>query len=192
MNTHQKINKAEDNLLMISMFSIVMLFAGLTSAYIVSKGNLDTKWDVIKLSNMFYFSTICIISSSVFAQLALNSSKNDNYVQISRYLLVTIFLAFLFFMFQTLGWRSLVLDDKFLSGNNVSSSYIYVLTITHFLHVIGGVLALIWIYVKSLSRAYDKLNFQGLKLGVRFWHFLGFIWLYLFLFLIIFNKINFD
>mgnify|MGYP001163927116 CR=1 FL=1 len=192
MNTHQKINKAEDNLLMISMFSIVMLFAGLTSAYIVSKGNLDTKWDVIKLSNMFYFSTICIISSSVFAQLALNSSKNDNYVQISRYLLVTIFLAFLFFMFQTLGWRSLVLDGKFLSGNNVSSSYIYVLTIIHFLHVIGGVLALILIYVKSLSRTYDKLNFQGLKLGVRFWHFLGFIWLYLFLFLIIFNKINFD
>ena len=187
MNTHQKINKAKDNLLMISMFSIVMLFAGLTRAYIVSKGALDTKWDVIKLSNMFYFSTICIISSSVFAQLALNSSKNDNYVQISRYLLVTIFLAFLFFMFQTLGWRSLVLDDKFLSGNNVSSSYIYVLTITHFLHVIGGVLALIWIYVKSLSRTYDKLNFQGLKLGVRFWHFLGFIWLYLFLFLIIFN-----
>ena len=78
MNTHQKINKAKDNLLMISMFSIVMLFAGLTSAYIVSKGALDTKWDVIKLSNMFYFSTICIISSSVFAQLALNSSKNDN------------------------------------------------------------------------------------------------------------------
>ena len=187
MNNHQKINKAKDNLLMISMFSIVMLFAGLTSAYIVSKGALDTKWDVIKLSNMFYFSTICIISSSVFAQLALNSSKNDNYVQISRYLLVTIFLAFLFFMFQTLGWRSLVLDDKFLSGNNVSSSYIYVLTITHFLHVIGGVLALIWIYVKSLSRTYNKLNFQGLKLGVRFWHFLGFIWLYLFLFLIIFN-----
>ena len=182
-----KRNRALKMMLWFGIGSLFMSFAGLTSAYIVSKGALDAKWDLIKLSNMFYFSTICIISSSVFAQLALNSSKNDNYAQISRYLLVTIFLAFLFFMFHTLGWRSLVLDDKFLSGNNVSSSYIYVLTITHFLHVIGGVLALIWIYVKSLSRTYNKLNFQGLKLGVRFWHFLGFIWLYLFLFLIIFN-----
>jgi len=187
MNTHQKINKAQDNLLMISMFSIVMLFAGLTSAYIVSKGALDAKWDTIKLSSMFYFSTIALIMSSVFAQLSLKSSKQDNYEFVTRYLLFTILLGLLFFLFQILGWRSLVLDDKFLSGNNVSSSYIYVLTITHFLHVIGGVLALIWIYIKSLSRTYNKLNFQGLKLGVRFWHFLGFIWLYLFLFLVIFN-----
>lgn len=187
MNTHQKINKAQDNLLMISMFSIVMLFAGLTSAYIVSKGALDAKWDIIKLSNMFYFSTLTLIMSSVFAQLSLNSSKQDNYEFVSRYLLFTILLALLFFLFQILGWRSLVIDDKFLSGNNVSSSYIYVLTITHFLHVIGGVLALIWMYIKSLGRTYNKLNFQGLKLGVRFWHFLGIVWVYLFLFLVIIN-----
>ena len=172
---------------MIAMFSVIMLFAGLTSAYIVSKGALVSKWDDIQLSVMFYISTILILISSVFVHFALKSCKSDNVQMTSRYLLLAIIFGVLFFVFQILGWRSLVLENKFLSGNNVSSSYIYVLTLTHFFHVLGGVIALGIIYFNSLQKKYSQLNYQGLKLGVRFWHFLTAVWIYLFLFLTIIN-----
>ena len=77
-NSKQKIFRAQDNLLMIAMFSIIMLFAGLTSAYIVSKAALASKWDIIQLSIMFYISTALIIVSSVFAHFALKQCKLDN------------------------------------------------------------------------------------------------------------------
>ena len=186
-NSNQKLHRAQDNLLMIAMFSIIMLFAGLTSAYIVSKGALDSKWDDIQLSIMFYISTILILMSSVLVHLALKNCKKDNMQMIPRYLLLAIICGLLFFVFQILGWRSLVIENKFLSGNNVSSSYIYVLTLTHFLHVLGGIIALVKIYFNSIKIKYTKSNFQGLKLGVRFWHFLTAVWIYLFLFLTIIN-----
>jgi len=186
-NSNQKINRAHENLLMIAMFSVVMLFAGLTSAYIVSKGALDSKWDDIQLSIMFYISTILILVSSFFAHFALKNCKADNVQMIPRSLLLAIIFGLLFFVFQILGWRSLVLENKFLSGNNVSSSYIYVLTLTHFFHVLGGVIALVIIYLNSIKKKYNKLSYQGLKLGIRFWHFLTAVWIYLFLFLTIIN-----
>ena len=63
---------------MISMFSVVMLFAGLTSAYIVSKGSLGSKWDTISLPSMFYASTCAIIISSIFGYLSVYYCKKDN------------------------------------------------------------------------------------------------------------------
>ena len=187
IDSNKKLHRAQDNLLMIAMFSIIMLFAGLTSAYIVSKGALDSKWDDIQLSFMFYISTILILISSFFAHFALKNCKNDNIQIISRYLQLSIIFGLLFFIFQILGWRSLVLDNKFLSGNNVASSYIYVLTLTHFFHVLGGVIALIIVYFNSTKKKYNKLRYQGLKLAIRFWHFLTVVWIYLFLFLTIIN-----
>ena len=113
-NSNQKIFRAQDNLLMIAMFSVIMLFAGLTSAYIVSKAALASKWDIIHLSIMIYISTVLIIASSVFAHFALKQCKLDNINMISRYLLLAIISGLLFFAFQFLGWRSMVLENKFL------------------------------------------------------------------------------
>lgn len=186
-NQKNQIYKAQNNLLMIAIFSIIMLFAGLTSAYIVSKGGLGDKWDTIKLPQMFYISTILIVISSFFAQRSINYCRRNNFTMISKSLLITIILGCLFFLFQFLGWSALVDEKKFLSGNNVASSYLYVLTITHLLHLLGGGIALINIYFKSLSTKYNSSNFHGLSLGVKFWHFLGLLWLFLFLFLLIIN-----
>ena len=77
-NTKLRIQNAHQTLLMISMFSVVMLFAGLTSAYIVSKGSLGPKWDIIVLPNMFYLSTCAIIISSVFGYFSIQYCKKDD------------------------------------------------------------------------------------------------------------------
>ena len=74
--------KAEENLLMFGMFSIVMFFAGLTSAYIVSKKALALKWDIIKLPIMFYISTIIIVLSSFFAQYGIKYIRLHNWYNI--------------------------------------------------------------------------------------------------------------
>ena len=178
-----KNEKAQTALLMYGMFSVVMLFAGFTSAYIVSKGSLGSSWQDIILPTSFYRSTFFILASSTSAILLIRYCKQGNILMLNRLLLCTILLGFAFGFSQFLGWRELVNQGNYLSGNNVSSSYIYVLTITHLIHVIGGLLVLLVVYSRSLSNVYNSSNFHGLKLAMRFWHFLGFLWIYLFLFI---------
>jgi len=186
-NSTLRIQKAYQTLLMISMFSVMMLFAGLTSAYIVSKGALGEKWDNIVLPNMFYVSTCMIIISSVFGYLAVNYCKSNNLPKLTQSLLLTIIFGLLFAVFQFLGWNDLVNEGKFLSGSNVASSYIYIFTITHLIHLVGGVIALMVTFFYARQKKYHSKNFNGLKLTIRFWHFLGFLWIYLFTFLILIN-----
>ena len=186
-NSKLRIQNAHQSLLLISMFSVVMLFAGLTSAYIVSKGSLGPKWDIITLPNMFYLSTCAIIISSVFGYLSIQYCKKDNLDKIKTSLFCTILFGVFFTFFQFFGWKELVGAGKFLSGNNVASSYIYIFTIAHLIHVLGGMAALIFSFFRSQQKRYNSKNFNGLKLTIRFWHFLGVLWIYLFVFLILIN-----
>ncbi len=182
-----KLEGARDTLLMIGIFSVIMLFAGLTSAYIVSKGSLGEQWDYIILPNFFYASTVMILISSLSAHFSITFCKSNNFKMLIRCLLLTMLFGLLFFLFQILGWKSLVDDGKFLAGNNVASSYLYVLTLTHFAHVLGGIITLVVIFISALNKKYNSNNLHGLKLGIRFWHFLTILWIYLFLFLMLIN-----
>ena len=182
-----KLQKAHNTLLMIAMFSIVMLFAGLTSAYIVSKGALGISWDTISLPAPFYISTIVIVFSSFFAQIVIYYVKNNNFRMIKLHLFLTLLFGILFLLFQYLGWKSLVNLGKFLSGNNIASSYLYIFTIAHILHLILGLFFVLIAFVKSLYQTYNSINVHGIKLIVKFWHFLGALWIYLFLFLLLIN-----
>ena len=152
MNSDIKIQKAHRTLLMIGMFSVVMLFAGLTSAYIVSKGGLGSKWDAIILPNMFYFSTAMILVSSVCGHYSVKFARVDNFKMITRLLLLTILFGGLFLLFQLLAWSDLVNDGKFFSGNNLAASYLYVLTATHLIHLIGGLISLIVAFLNSIKK----------------------------------------
>ena len=178
-----KVKRAHSSLLMFGIFSIVMLFAGLTSAYIVSKGSLGSSWDVIKLPTVFLISTLLIFGSSFFAWLAIKECIKDNMIVFKKWLVLTIFFGVSFGVCQFFGWSQLVSEGKYLSGNNVSASYIYLLTVTHLAHVFGGIIALLFIYFRAINNRYSSNNFHPVKLAIRFWHFLALLWLYLFLFL---------
>ena len=147
-----------------------------------------TKWDYIDLPYMFYISTLVIFLSSLFGWLAIRFCKQNNFRLVRLFLLITLCFGLLFFVFQFLGWNHLVKNFRYIGGdNNVASSYLYILTGSHLVHLIGGIITLIVIYFKSLFNKYNIDNFHGIKLGIRFWHFLGLLWLYLFLFLLIIN-----
>ena len=179
--------KSAKPLLWLGMVSMAMIFAGLTSAYVVRQGKGD--WLKFELPQLFYISTAVIIISSVTMNWVLSSAKNNNYKNVKLASLITLILGFAFVICQFKAWGTLVDQKVFFAGkySNAAGSYLYILTGLHLLHLVGGILALLLVWVKSLKNKYNSENLLGIKLCAIFWHFLDVLWIYLFLFLLFFR-----
>ena len=172
---------AKTQLLWIGMGSILMFFAGLTSAYIVRKA--EGNWLDFSIPDSFIFSTITIILSSVLLMLAKKNIKKNNMPFI--FVIGGLVLGLTFAVFQINGWNELIQEGVFLTGegSNVSGSFLYVITLSHLLHLFGGLVVLIFVLVNVLNKKYSSSNHFGFDLATTYWHFLGILWVYLFLFL---------
>lgn len=223
--------RAKKMLLYLAMFSIVMFFAGLTSAYLVLM--MGEYWVSITVPSAFYFSTAIILISSFTIKVAVDASKNGNQKKVQRMVVLTLLLGFVFAGSQFYGWgqlnktgnyvsgrissldgeygkdysifykgQELVLEDgiyyypddyqreeplneRVISKANTASSFIFVLSVTHLLHMLGGLVYLIYLTVKSYRVQFDATNNLSIKQGATYWHFLDILWVYLFLFLLI-------
>jgi len=174
-------------LLYVSIGSIVMAFAGLTSAYVVTKGSgagLD-----FDLPSGFYFSTGIILLSSLTINLALTAAKKDKLQAISMWLIVTFILGLAFAVAQYNAWGELYVNKIYFAGkqSNSSGSFLYVITGLHIAHLLGGLLYLSGIIVRSLKQQFNSQNLLKLKLIGIYWHFLDLLWIYLFIFLMNFK-----
>jgi cytochrome c oxidase subunit 3 len=171
------------NMLYIGIFSILMLFAGLTSAYIVAQA--DGRWIKFELPFMFWISTGVILISSASMNWALISVKTNNYKNLKLALLISIVLGMAFCVTQFLGWRELLGAGIFFAGKtaNPGGSFIYLLSGMHLLHIVSGLIYLFVIYSKSNKNAYNANNYGGVKNSALYWHFLDALWIYLFVFL---------
>lgn len=199
--------KALRALLRLGIISIIMLFAGLTSAYIVRQG--EGKWVDFKLPQLFQLSSIIIIVSSLTMQWGLISVKKNNIKNLKIAMLLTVILGFGFVISQYYAWTDLYKNGIVFTGTikdiktdfhyipsgketlkdvsdagNVAGSFLYVITGLHVAHVLVGVFALIIVFSRALLRKYTVVNYNGVKLCAIYWHFLGGLWLYLFLFLL--------
>ena len=196
MINQEKIRKdrAFKSMLIFGIFSIVMLFAGLTSAYIVSKGALSSegKWDFIILPEEFQYSTIVIVLSSIFAIMAFKKLKKNDLVTTNRLLIIALILGVIFSYFQFKGWSNLISEGHFFAGkdSNVAASFIYVLTGVHLAHLIAGLIIFLVLFYKVRLKKYTQKNYLGFQLGIWFWHFLGILWIYLYGFLLYVNNNN--
>ncbi len=166
--------------LWVSLASIVMLFAGLTSAYMVREA--EGNWVQFDLPKAFYISTFLIILSSITIQMAISAIKKNNLQAVKKYLIVTLALGIGFVFAQLFGWSSLV-DQKVYLVGNPSGSFIYALTGLHLAHLIGGILALMLTSGKAIMEKYTANNYLGITLCAIYWHFLDGLWIYLFVFL---------
>ena len=161
--------------------SIMMMFAAFTSAYIVRQaaGN----WLEFRLPDLFFYNTIVILMSSVMLHSSYLSFKRGN-VSLSRGLLViALILALAFLVWQYQGWLALQSIGVELT-TNPSGSFVYVISGVHAAHVIGGITALIIAVIHAFWLPYRatpgrKLRFE---MTLTYWHFLGFLWVYLLLF----------
>lgn len=180
-------SKVAKSLLWLGIISIIMVFAGLTSGYVVSRGR--SSWMYFELPLMFWYSTFTIVASSVSLFWAGSSAKKNKLKQVTLGIFITLLLGVLFAVFQFRAWSELTQNNVFFAGkmSNVAGSYLYVLSGLHLLHLAGGLIALLVMLFKSLKLKYDDQNLLGLQLGSIYWHFLDFLWIYLFLFLLLFR-----
>jgi len=174
--------KSAKPMLWISMISMTMMFAGLTSAYVVSRKRSD--WVSFDLPNAFYISTILIILSSIAFLLAKNFIRKDNRQLTTIFLLLTLILGLGFVFFQLEGFKELFNSGLFFAGeySTVKSSFIYGITLAHLVHIIAGIIVLVIVIYNHLRKKYSSKNFLGLELGAIFWHFVDILWIYLFFF----------
>ena len=174
-------NRAFKQLLWVGMGSIAMFFAGLTSAYIVRKA--EGNWVEFILPEWFLYSTITIVLSSAMLILAQQNIKKDKSV---FGLVLSVFgLGLVFAFFQLNGWEELVSIGVYLTGtgSNVAGSFLYVLTLSHLVHLIGGLIALLVTAINAKRKKYSAKNYLGLEIASIYWHFLSVLWVYLFFFL---------
>ena len=179
--------KAKKMMLLFSMLSIAMTFAGLTSAYIVSKSRPDWLKD-FELPIAFTLSTIFIAISSLSIAFAKKNLNQNNSSKTNFLLLVTFGLGILFVASQFIGFNKLISSGYFFTGaqSTITTSFLYVLTVLHLAHLFAGLIVLIVVIINNYKNKY-KTEKLGFELAVTFWHFLGILWLYLFVFLYFFR-----
>ena len=168
--------------LWIALASIVMMFAGLTSAYII-KRNLSN-WITFDLPVIFWYSTAIIIISSVTILASRSAFKQREMRNYRRWLAVTMILGIVFVVLQYFGFRELW-ENGFTLTRNVSFSFLYIIVGLHALHVIGGVIALIVTLIKAYSVKNKNYSPVQIDLMNTYWHFVDFLWIYLLLFLVL-------
>jgi cytochrome c oxidase subunit 3 len=177
-------NKTAKPMLYIAIGSMVMLFAGLTSAYVVR--HAEGNWLKFDMPQTFFFSTAVILLCSVFINMALAAVKKDNLQKMQMALMATFLMGIVFVVMQFVGWSQLMDQKIFFAGkdSNASGSFFYVLTGLHLAHLFGGMLYLLAVNIQALKKRYSSQNYLSLQLCATYWHFLDGLWIYLFFFLI--------
>jgi len=175
-------------ILLFAMVSMTMMFAGLTSAFVVSKSRVDWLKD-FELPTAFYYSTIVIIGCSVTFHLAKKSIQKDNKSATTTFLFATLALGILFVILQFMGFDEIVQQGYYFTGSasSITTTFLYVVTVVHLIHLAGGLISLLIIIYNHFKQKYNSSQTLGIELGAMYWHFLDFLWLYLFVFLYFFK-----
>ena len=173
--------------------SLIMSFAGLTSAFIVSsKQRLNKDWlSNYELPNAFLISLVVILASSLTFILAKQALKKNNLKMTTVWLLITLVLGIIFIFSQLEGFKQIIEAGYNFTGatSNITMSYIYVIAVLHIGHVIAGLICLIVVIYNHFKQKYNSNNMLGFELAANFWHFVDVLWLVLFLFLYFFRYI---
>ncbi|MDT0647911.1 cytochrome c oxidase subunit 3 [Zunongwangia sp. F260] len=183
-----KHDRAKKMMLWFGIISMIMTFAGLTSAYVVSKTRPDWLTE-FELPNSFFWSTIVIIFSSVTFVLAKKNIAAENRKNGAALLIGTLVLAILFVVLQFRGFSEIFEQGYYFTGSesSVTTSFIYIVVLAHLVHLAAGFIVLLVVIYNHFKQRYQKGQMLGIELGATFWHFVDFLWIYLFLFLYFFK-----
>lgn len=174
--------RVSKQMMYVAIVSMVMMFAGLTSAYVISMKRED--WVSFDLPQALYISTLLIILSSISFIAVKKSIQKDNRQLTTLFLAVTLVLASGFIYFQIEGFNQLREAGLFFTGKGsvVSSSLLVVISFAHLLHALAGIIVLLVISFFHLKGKYNSGNTLGIEVGGIFWHFVDILWICLFMF----------
>ncbi|MDF0707490.1 cytochrome c oxidase subunit 3 [Flagellimonas okinawensis] len=180
----EKNRRAKKMMLWFGIVSLIMGFAGWTSAYIVSSKREDWVSD-LELPSAFFISTAMIILSSIAYYMAKNFVAKGNQKMGTILLLVTLALGVTFISLQFVGFSQMLENGYYFTGptSNIKMSYVFLIAAVHIAHVVAGLISLLVVLVRQIGSKYTPDNMLGMELGATFWHFLDFIWVYLILFM---------
>ena len=162
------------------MGSILMLFASWTSAYIVRQA--EGNWLYFDLPSLFYYTTGIIVFSSVTMQSAYFAARKGRVDRLKNLLALTSVLGIIFLVGQILAWSELVKNSVYLVGNP-SGSFVYIITGFHGLHIVSAIIFLLIVLNSAVKKRIGSANMAQMEMCTTYWHFLGGLWVYLFIFL---------
>ena len=181
----ERSRKAKKFNLWLGMIGMFMMFAALSSGFIVYTGSGVDKGLKTILPYAFIASTAVILLSSVTMQLAYNAAKKEALGKQKLLLSLTIILGVVFFALQFHAWTVLVERGITFVNSNASQSFVYVFTGMHLMHIIAGILVLIRCFFGASSRIASDKNIFRMEIANIFWHFLDLLWIYIYVFLLL-------
>jgi cytochrome c oxidase subunit 3 len=187
-NTARRDARSKKLLLIFAMVSLGMMFAGLTSAFVVSKNRAD--WlKVLDLPQAFYWSTVVILLSSISIHWAKKSIQKNHLNATTKALLVTLALGIAFVLLQFYGFHELISKGYYFAGSqsSITTTFIYTFAAAHLVHLFSGLIVLLIVIYNHFKQKYSATQSTGIELAAMYWHFLDFLWVYLFLFLYFFR-----
>jgi cytochrome c oxidase subunit 3 len=170
----------------VALAGILMLFAALISAYIIrqTKGlgeNLEP-WQPVALPALLWINTAALVASSVSIEVARRSLARGGFVAFNRWMLLTTSLGAAFLAGQIVAWRQLAAQGVYLNSSP-HSSFFYVLTSLHGVHLLGGVIALGYVTLRGLRYDFGPARRTAVDVTALYWHFMDGLWVFLFLLL---------
>ena len=168
--------------LWVAIGSIVMMFAGLTSAYIIKRN--QASWTTFDLPVIFWYSTGTLLLSSLTLLMSRKAFELREMRKYRRLITGTMLLGILFVVLQIMGFREMWAAGLTLTKNS-SLSFLYVLVGLHAVHVIGGVIALMVMFLKAFSVKTRNYSLVPVEMMNTYWHFVDFLWIYLLVFFMV-------
>ena len=166
-------------ILWVAIGAIIMMFAGLTSAYIVKRE--QPGWTTYTTPLAFYYSTAVILISSLTIFLAGKSFTERRMIRYRKMLAATLILGLVFILLQWLGFRHLWVTGTTLHGSG-AGQFLYIIAGLHALHVFGGVIALFVLWLRARNTRIRSYNMVPVDVVSTYWHFVDLLWIYLFIF----------
>ncbi|MBK9732242.1 MAG: cytochrome c oxidase subunit 3 [Chitinophagaceae bacterium] len=165
--------------LWLGIASIIMLFASLTSAYIVRKA--QGNWVEFRMPPVFWFNTVVILLSSFTMHWTLNSFKSFKIVAYKVALFITLALGVVFLAGQYYGWLDLANRGIYIDGNP-SGSFVYAISGVHAAHILGGLIIMLVMLIRAMIVPFNPNRLTGVQMMATYWHFVDVLWIYLFIF----------
>lgn len=169
--------------LWVAIASMLMMFAGLTSAFIV-KSNM-VGWRDVNMPDIFWVSTAVMIGSSIAIQMAVRSFKQRNMSSYRFLVAGTLILGVVFVILQVIGFSILWEQNIRFTGSAGAAQFLYIIFGLHGIHVLGGVIALIVMFFKTFVGKIKTYSPVGIEVAATYWHFVDILWIYLLIFFLI-------
>lgn len=177
--------KAKKFNLWLGIIGMFMMFAALSSGFIVYTASGVDKGIKTILPQAFIYSTLTIIVSSITLHLAYGAAKVGNIGRQKLLLVTTVVLGIVFFVLQVEAWTVLTSKGVYFINNNASQSFIYIFTGLHLLHIVVGIIVLLRALIGTMRGIPQGDNVFRMDLATVFWHFLDLLWIYIYVFLLL-------